>query len=213
MNADPHAAEICQQYFQGRSGVPPRKGTGSWNPSTVNAILRRELYRGTIVWGKHRNVDKGGRTRCRSRQAETDWLRVDLPELRIVSEELWTAVQERRRDRIPTAAPRPSHSSASLFSGLAVCASCGGPFTISGSRKRERCYGCSWHRNRGAAVCENSLLESVNVVDRRLVEEIERQVLTPKARRFVVAAAEEAIGRRAKRRPTRRPMFGPRCPG
>jgi len=42
-------------------------------------------------------------------------------------------------------------------------------------------------------------LESVHVVDRRLVEEIERQVLTPEARRFVVAAAEDAIRRRGEK--------------
>ena len=71
--------------------------------------------------------------------AERDWLRVDLPEIRIIGEELWTAVQERRRNRTPAAGLSLSHTSASLFSGLAVCASCGGPFTISGSRKRQRC--------------------------------------------------------------------------
>ena len=42
-------------------------------------------------------------------------------------------------------------------------------------------------------VCPNGLLESVSVVDRRLLEEIERHVLTPEARGVVLAYADEAI--------------------
>ena len=67
--------------------------------------------------------------------------------------------------------------------------------TIAGSRQRERCYGCSRHRNRGVTVCANDLLESVSVVDRRVLEEIERTVPTPEARRIALAAAEEWIER------------------
>ena len=72
-----------------------------------------------------------------------------------------------------------------------------GPLTIAGSRKRERCYGCSWHRNRGNTICANALLESVSVVDARVLAEIERTVLTPEARRFVLETAEDALLRNA----------------
>jgi hypothetical protein len=82
-----------------------------------------------------------------------------------------------------------------LFSGFSTCGLCGGPLTIAGSRKRERCYGCSRHRNRGITVCANDLLESVSVVDRRVLEEIERMVLTPEARRIALATAEAMIER------------------
>jgi hypothetical protein len=66
---------------------------------------------------------------------------------------------------------------------------------IAGSRKRDRCYGCSRHRNRGTTVCTNDLLESIACVDRRVLEEIERTVLTPAARRIVLDSAEEALRR------------------
>ena len=58
-----------------------------------------------------------------------------------------------------------------------------------------QCYGCSRHRNRGTTVCSNDLLESVTCVDRAVVAEIERTVLTPVARRIVLESAEESFRR------------------
>ena len=195
LNGDPGVASLSERYFRGRQAAAPRKGTGSWDPSTVNAILQRELYRGVQVWGRHRNVDKGGRTRLRSAQPAADWIRTEVPALRIVSDELWAAAQQRRR---PTGRGRGAVTgclSSSLLSGFATCAVCDGPFTITGSRKRERCYGCSRHRNRGITVCANDLLESVACIDRRVLEEIERTILTPAAQRFVLESAEESLRR------------------
>jgi len=70
-------------------GVTPRRARG-WAPTAVREILRRELYRGQIVWNKTRRVDRGG-TRIKQERPETEWLTVEAPELRIVSEELWRA--------------------------------------------------------------------------------------------------------------------------
>ena len=141
---------------------PPRKGSGSWAPSCVNAILTRERYLGSITWGRFRNTDKGGRTRLRVRQPAAQWVTVNVPELRIVSEELWAAAQARRRqhertreypiDLAPSSVLPTPRASASLLSGLAVCTICSGPITMSGSGKRTQCYGCSYYRNRGATV-------------------------------------------------------------
>ncbi len=98
---------------------------------------------------RHRNVDKGGRTRLRSAQPAANWIRTEVPELRIVSDELWTAVQQRRRPAARGRAAVTGCLSSSLLSGFATCALCDGPLTIAGSRKRDHCYGCSRHRNRG----------------------------------------------------------------
>jgi len=195
LNGDASAAGISARYFQGRRVPPPRKGTGSWDPSTVRAIVHRERYIGILIWGKHRNVDKGGRTRRRSARPESEWVRTEVPDLRIVSDELWQAVQRRRRPPTSSGGPAAGYSTASLLSGLAQCGLCAGPFTIAGSRKRERCYGCSRHRNRGSIICSNDLLESVSVVDHRVLEEIERTVLTPEARGVALAAAQDVIER------------------
>ena len=53
-------------------------------------MLRNERYRGVFVWNrtrKERNPETG-RKISRPRP-ESDWMRVEVPEWRIVSEELW----------------------------------------------------------------------------------------------------------------------------
>jgi site-specific DNA recombinase len=69
-----------------------------WSPSTVRAILTRELYRGVVVWNKTRkrpitcgHVDQRPRP-------ESEWLRTPAEHLRIVPEDLWHRVQARRQE-------------------------------------------------------------------------------------------------------------------
>jgi DNA invertase Pin-like site-specific DNA recombinase len=216
LNGDPGLGSERQRYFAARRVPPPRKGSGSWAPSCIDAILKRERYRGRITWGRFRNTDKGGRTRVRARQPADQWVAVDMPELRIVSDDLWDAAQARRcqhsqvregaRQQRGATAPLPTpRTSASLLSGLAICTACGGPITMSGSGKRTQCYGCSYYRNRGATVCSNTWLEAIPAVDHRLLEEIERTVLTPEARRYTLAQAAGIVRERLATRPDRLP--------
>jgi Recombinase len=50
LNADPSLVDINQRYFGGRRVPPLRKGSGSWAPGCVRAILLNEIYCGQIVW-------------------------------------------------------------------------------------------------------------------------------------------------------------------
>src|SRR5262245_48935375 len=75
-----------------RPGLRP-----AWSPAAIREILRRPLYRGEIVWNELRKTDRGGRTRVRVRRPEAEWVRVDVPALRIVDDATWGAVQTRRR--------------------------------------------------------------------------------------------------------------------
>ena len=132
-----------------------------------------------------------------------------------MSEDLWQAVQDRRaknRHRYTGGSARSYHDgsprvSRSLLSGLASCSVCGGSIIISGSKKRAQCYGCGHYRNRGRTVCPNSLLESVTVVDRRLLDEIERTVLTPKARKLTLERAADVVNDRLRNEPDRLPAL------
>ena len=77
-----------------------------WSPSTVRAILTRELYRGVIVWNKTRKRPiTWGQVDQRPRP-ESEWLRTPAEHLRIVDEDLWKRVQSRRRR--PKGGPRGS---------------------------------------------------------------------------------------------------------
>src|SRR5262249_20311205 len=76
---------------------PPRtRAMRAWCPSSIREMLRNELYHGVRVWNrtvKTRNP-LTGRKVSKARPKE-EWRRVETPELRIVPEELWQAVQAR----------------------------------------------------------------------------------------------------------------------
>ncbi len=211
LNGDGKLQAESDRYFGGARVSPPRKGSGSWAPSCVHAMLKRERYRGKLTWGAFRNTDRGGRTKRRVKQPEDSWVTVEAPDLRIVSEELWHSVEARRQENAHrftqptdgTSSAPSSRVSQSLLSGLASCTACGGPIIISGSRKRAQCYGCGYYRNRRPTVCANQLLESIAAVDRRLIREIECTVLTPEARRFTLERAAEIVHDRLRSEPDR----------
>lgn len=192
LNADPQHQPLSARYFGGRRVSPPRKGSGSWAPSGVNAMLQNERYRGVQVWGRHRNTDKGGKTRQRVPQAERGWVSTEAPDLRIVPDDLWHLAQSRRRTRHVVPGPRAFRVSQSLLSGIGSCGLCSSPIVISGPSKRSRCYACGYHRDRGRTVCGNSLLEAVEAVDRALIRAIEEQVFSPELR---VSIVDEVVAR------------------
>ena len=86
-----------------RERVPGPVG-GTWSPSAIygnprrgTGILNNELYVGRLVWNRLRyvkNPDAGKRV---SRLNPTsEWMSREVPELRIVSEVLWTAAKARQ---------------------------------------------------------------------------------------------------------------------
>lgn len=71
-----------------------------WVFTCVREMLRRDLYRGRIVWNKRRYIKNPGTNKRVSRpRPESEWIVFERPELRIVSEDLWKKVQKRIRER------------------------------------------------------------------------------------------------------------------
>jgi site-specific DNA recombinase len=132
--------------------VPPPRRTGrlgpGWAPSAIREMLRRELYRGVIVWNRTRRIDRGG-TRTKVDRPRAEWLTFDAPELRIIDEPLWTAVQARLEEKQATyvrsaggrlwGRPERSLDSPYLLTGFARCALCGGSFFV--RRRTSRGHG------------------------------------------------------------------------
>jgi site-specific DNA recombinase len=66
----------------------------AWAPTSVRAVLYRDLYRGVVVWNKTKKRNAWGLER-RSIKASADWISVEAPHLRIVSEAEWLAAHGR----------------------------------------------------------------------------------------------------------------------
>jgi len=203
-------------------GVPaPRIGTGSWAPSAVREILRRDLYRGRLVWNRSQKITRQG-TKAQRQRPVSEWLSREAPELRIVSEALWEAV-EGRRERAATTydgvtrrgrPPGVDQRSASLLSGLAQCGACGGSLVAltrrhgTGThRTRVDLYGCSYHHTRGDAVCTNTVAIRQERLDRvfldALAEALDEQVIAR-----AVTLALERVERRGAETPAKRAVIG-----
>jgi site-specific DNA recombinase len=75
-----------------------------WNDSTIRGHVKRgtglinnELYVGRLVWNRQRYVKDPSTGRRVSRiNAESDWIVAEVPELRIIDDELWQAAKTRQ---------------------------------------------------------------------------------------------------------------------
>ena len=142
-----------------REGIPSPSG-GLWTQSTINdnrkhgtGILNNELYIGSLAWNRQRFIKNpvSGKRVTRLND-ESEWIRQDVPELRIVPQELWDAAKTRQNQIAKKtgglrAKKRPSY----LLSGLLECGECGDGF----SKVNATRYGCSSARNQGETACTN----------------------------------------------------------
>lgn len=191
----------AQPTQQGRK----RKG---WASSAVRVILKNEKYRGRWVWGRRLFVKDPltGRRRARLRPS-SDWHVAEHPGLRIVSEDLWARVEARFQKLESIYAPRhaqgrltgrqrgsPSRRAA-LFSGLLTCRACGGGLVVVSGNLQQQTgrYGCGFHRNKGPQVCGNGFTVKVTTVERRLVDAIRTQVLSPEALSYLLRTVNERL--------------------
>jgi DNA invertase Pin-like site-specific DNA recombinase len=76
------------------AGIIPPRGRGGWAPSAIREMLFRPLYRGLVVWNKSQKIMRGG-TRKQRKRPEGEWLTLESPELRIISEDLWRTAHQR----------------------------------------------------------------------------------------------------------------------
>jgi site-specific DNA recombinase len=170
-------------------------GRGNWCPTGIRSMLKRELYKGEVVWNKMRfeKVPETNKRRAKMRD-KSEWIRVSRPELAIVSTELWARVQVRldyfgrgpsegrRRGLLSRAVTSPY-----LFSGLLKCGECGANLIIgTGGGKRMRDgrhlaahpkYVCANYFNRGT--CRNALYIRRDVLEERLLNRLQSELLKP----------------------------------
>jgi site-specific DNA recombinase len=144
--------------------------------------LRNELYVGRLVWNRLRYTKDPATGRRISRiNPREDLICRDVPELRIVDDNLWNSVQARlgairNSDSVAKARAtkfwtrrRPQH----LLTGKAVCGSCGGPAAPIGKDY----IACSAARRQGT--CTNRASIRRSEMERWIVEALRHQLMAP----------------------------------
>jgi len=206
---DAHQAEVVRRIFRAFSaGVAPRSiarmlnedgipgpGGEPWGDTTIRGhvkrgtgIINNELYIGRLVWNRQRYIkDPATGKRVSRLNPTSEWIVNDVPDLRIVEDELWQAararqseiadkfakvtegVREHHRQNRLNGARRPK----SLLSGLITCGCCGGPYALRGADR----FACSNHVGKGT--CDNSRTISRDDLVARVLAGLKDRLMAP----------------------------------
>ena len=184
---------------RGRSGETPR----SWCHTAIREMLRRDLYRGLLIWNRAKFVKVPGTNRRVSRpRPEGKWKQVARPELRIVGEELWVRVQQRLKTvkdlygRTNPGLLNRAASSPYLLSGFLCCGMCGAKLVIVTGRGKNGHprFGCPQNFYRGS--CSNRPKERRDLIENRLLAGLQASVLHPQAIDYAVQVFVRELQRR-----------------
>lgn len=169
-----------------REGISGPQGK-EWGPSTIHGnpkrgtgILNNELYIGRLVWNRLRYMKDPDTGRRVSRpNPENEWVVQEVPDLRIVGQDLWDAVKKRQKslsfDTTPTGSNpmndrrRPKH----LFAGLIKCGCCGGGYSLIS----KDLLGCAASRNKGT--CDNRLNIRRDALEASILNGLRKHLMSP----------------------------------
>jgi site-specific DNA recombinase len=208
----PEQAEVVRRIFREfMNGVSPKSiakalnaegipgPRAAWSPSTIHGhvgrgtgILNNELYIGRRIWARQRfqkNPETGKRVAKPRPRSEV--ISKEVPELRIVADDLWQAAKARQAATRHTVeagivrARRPKY----LFSGLTKCGACGGGFNLS-SHDQLVCFNA---RVRGT--CSNMRSIKRQEVEARVLRAIQERLLEPGAFAEFCAGFTEELNR------------------
>jgi site-specific DNA recombinase len=177
----------------------PRRGRPrAWAPSSIRALLRNPLYRGEVIWNRSQKRNAWGLRRARRRDV-VEWVRREMPALRIVDDALWQAVAKQRAATRAAyvrttngqlhGRPPSGVESKYLLTGLATCGVCGGSLVVMSRThgdQRKFLYRCQHAYYRGPTVCANRRVLPMLDTNQAVLRAIEAACLTPVAVEAIV---------------------------
>ena len=205
---------IFEQYGAGKSpraiahslnedGICGPNGK-SWGASTINGnrrrgtgIINNELYIGRRIWNRLKYIkDPSTGKRISRLNPEVDRVTAEVPNLRIVSSELWEQVKERQKtlDASKNGATRPFHSKQRpkyFWSGKLKCGQCGGSYT----KVSKDLLGCATSRNKGTSICDNRKNIRVDILEDHLLASLQHHLMEPEHFAVFIEAFAQELNR------------------
>lgn len=191
-------------------GVPGPNGR-PWGDTTIRGhvkrgtgILNNELYIGRLIWNRLRYMkDPSTGKRVSRLNPPEEWLIREVPDLRIVDDDLWQAVRECQRVIAAQyanviAAVRKHHRTnrlngkrrpKSLLSGLIFCGCCQGPYSLRGGDR----FACSNHISKG--ICSNSRTIRREELETRVLSGLKGRMMAPEVAAEAMRAYAEETSR------------------
>jgi site-specific DNA recombinase len=169
----------------------------------ATSFVNNKLYAGVLVWNRQRFIkDPNTGKRVSRPNPEAKWIRTEVPELRIVDDELWQRVKLRQAElakqfEATTKGVRAVRAErlnrlrrpAFLLSGLLTCGCCGGKYGIVVNDR----YGCLGHFRKG--ICDNSRTIRRDDIERRVLAGLTDKLVSPEAVAVAVRAYAEETNR------------------
>jgi DNA invertase Pin-like site-specific DNA recombinase len=186
-----------------KEGIPSAKGVG-WSPTALRALLTNDIYRGVLIWGATRTRKHRSGRRSMVAAPASEVTREMRPDLRIVSDDDWEAVQAHRARWASHGRPERAKRPKRLLSGIVVCGYCGSPMTVTmcGNRRypaRPRLR-CVTRVEKGLSMCSNTRTAAVEDVDRRIIAAVQSRLLNPAAIESAVREAHRILAETSRER-------------
>lgn len=165
------AESLNEKGYRTRSGRP-------WSATTVNYMLRNEVYTGTLVW-------KGG---------DGQVVRTARAHPALVSSDNFQKVQQLLTSRQPKVRHPRTVGSRNLLSSLLFCAQCGAPMVGCAAKSGQfSYYRCNSALRRGPEACRSGWLPK-GKIESLVIERLKEKVLTEQNITELVVMVNEEIG-------------------
>jgi site-specific DNA recombinase len=164
--------DITKHLNKNMIAGPSGKG---WSYATVRRMLSDPTYIGIKKWNTTKRERDPDTEKIRaSKRPQSEWVVNEIPELRIVPQELWEKVQEvnlfaRSNRQKLGGMNRTTKTKKYLFSGPLKCGVCGGAMVVVGGKGANK-YGCRAHRQEG--LCTNSVTIRRDTLEEQLLDAI-----------------------------------------
>jgi site-specific DNA recombinase len=147
--------------------IPPPERADQWEHSTLTAIIKNEVYTGTIIWGKTKQYKRNGK-RVRKKMPRENWIIKENAHEPIISKELFDRANEAHSSRWRPPMIEPNTLTNPL-AGLLRCSICGRVMKYQPNRDRPnhhiRCYTrtCApFHKGAGLHLVMDKVIESLS---------------------------------------------------
>ena len=194
------AKKLNDERIPGPEGRAWRDTTIRGHAAQGTGILRNQLYIGELVWNKrHYLRDPNTDNRVSRPNPESEWIRTQVPELRIIDDETWAAVQARLGAvREASGADTPGRvkfweerRAAHILTGKVLCGVCRGQMSNIG-----RDYlACAAARKQG--VCCNSRSIRRQALETQVVDALRSELMAPELVAEFVSSFTEQWNRAA----------------
>ncbi|MCW8059127.1 recombinase family protein [Agrobacterium tumefaciens] len=187
------AAELNRENIPSPTGKRWNDATIRGNRAISSGILNCELYIGVIRWNRQKKLKNPDTGRFAYRlNPESEWIRAEAPELRIVPQDLWDAAKRQQdkltglyrkqidgaRDAMHTLKQKQgglnaTHRPRTLLSGLVFCGCCGGSY----ARRGQDRFTCTNHILGNG--CDNARTVPGKLLETRVLAGLSERLMTP----------------------------------